>query len=110
MYENHFAANWYDAAGTISWITKSVAVTGQRGSLLAEPKWFEQAKEGELADKIFQISLKVAGDVIHGYRFEDFDYVEVINKKDTATINVSREELEALRLKKIKFENIVNRL
>ena len=81
-----------------------------RLEILAESKWFEQAKEGELADKIFQVSLKVAGDVIHGYRFEDFDYIEVINQQDAATINVSREELEALRLKKIKFENIVNKL
>ena len=73
---------------------------------LAESKYFNDAETEESSDIIFRAALKVASDVIHGYRFGDFDYVEIINQRDGKLIRVSKDDLEAFRKKKVKFEEL----
>lgn len=80
-----------------------------RLEILAEQKWFKQfaGEDNELAEKVFLTALNVSNDVIHGYRFKDFDYVEIINQADGRSVKVSRDDLEKFRTKKIKFEEII---
>ena len=60
----------------------------------------------EDSDKIFETVLSIAADVIHGYRFEDYDGVEVFDKKEGRSIEVNPAELEAFRTKKLRLNEI----
>ncbi|MBN1526702.1 MAG: hypothetical protein JW919_03855 [Candidatus Omnitrophica bacterium] len=59
------------------------------------------------SDEVFKAVLKVANEVIHGYRFNGFDHVEIVNQKDSSVLKVPREKLEQYRLKKLKFEDLI---
>ncbi len=60
----------------------------------------------EDSDKIFETVLLVAAHVIHGYHFKDYDGVEVFDQKEGRSIEVSPDELEALRTKRTKLSEI----
>jgi len=60
----------------------------------------------EDSDKIFETVLSVAAHVIHGYRFKDYDGVEVFDSKEGRSIEVDPEELEGFRTKKFKLSEI----
>jgi hypothetical protein len=60
----------------------------------------------EDSDNIFKTVLSIAAQVIHGYRFKDYDGVEVIDQKEGRSIEVDPEELEAFRTKKLKLSEI----
>jgi hypothetical protein len=51
--------------------------------------------------------LQVASDVIHGYDFNAFDYIEILNQADGKDYKISRDDLEKFRTRKVKFEQIV---
>lgn len=72
-----------------------------------EPKWLKQFGPDEIPNSIFRLTLGVAGQVLHGYHFNDFDYVEVLNQQNNRTLTVSRESLDELRLKKLKLEDLI---
>ena len=74
--------------------------------ILAEPKIDTEWDPNKTTNKIFRKSLKIANDVIHGYRFKDFDFIEIVNLLDGRNLLISRSEMELLRLKKIKFEDV----
>ncbi|MBU0881577.1 MAG: hypothetical protein KJ994_03585 [Candidatus Omnitrophica bacterium] len=76
--------------------------------LLAEGQSYGEADPGRLYDGAIKAALKVAADVIHGYAFDGFDYIEIINQADKRDLKVSRDSLEKYRTKKIKFEEMVN--
>ena len=59
------------------------------------------------SDEVFKAALKVANDVIHGYRFNDFDHVEITNQKDNSVLKVPRDKMDQYRLKKLKFEDLI---
>lgn len=59
------------------------------------------------SDDVFKAALKVSNEVIHGYRFELFDYVEIINQKDNSSLKVPRQKLELYRSNKIRFEDLI---
>ena len=73
---------------------------------LAESKYFNDVELGKPTDTIFRAALKVASEVIHGYRFGDFDCVEIIDQRDGRIIRVSKDDLEAFRKKKVRFEEM----
>ncbi len=52
--------------------------------------------------------IKVAGEVMHGYAFGDFDHIELINQADGRDIKISKDAIEKYRAKRVKFEEIVN--
>ncbi len=60
----------------------------------------------EDSDKIFETVLSIAGHVIHGYRFNDYDGVEVFDQKEGRSIEVNPDELEAFRTKKLRLKEI----
>lgn len=75
--------------------------------ILADHKLLEKFDESKASDKIFETALKVTNEVLHGYKFEGFDYVEIMNQANGNTIKVSREALEDFRMKKVKLEEII---
>ncbi len=56
---------------------------------------------------IFENGLKTAGHVAHIYKFEDFDYVEILDEREDKALVVSKEKLEDFRKRKVKLEDIL---
>jgi hypothetical protein len=75
--------------------------------VFVEQKMLKEMKNTRPSDRIFKEVLRVAGGVLHGYKFEAFDYVEVLNKGDGELIRVLKDDLEAFRKKKAKLEEIL---
>lgn len=67
-----------------------------------------QKPQEELAENIFRTVLDIAAKVTHSYRFANFNYIEIVNQSNGQTLQVSRDNLEAFRTKKIKFEALLN--
>lgn len=76
--------------------------------LLAEGRSHGDAAPGQLDDGAIEAALKVAAEVIHGYAFDGFKYVEVANQADGRNLKVSGDSLEKYRTKKLKLEEMVN--
>jgi len=75
-----------------------------RIEFLVEPKF----GIGQYSDVAFKAVLKVAAEVIHGYSFNEFSYIELSNQGDGKTVKVSKNALEEFRKKKLTIEEIVN--
>ncbi|MBI5144401.1 MAG: hypothetical protein HZA30_04975 [Candidatus Omnitrophica bacterium] len=78
--------------------------------LLVEYKPLEVSDKKAASDVIFETALKIASHVIHNYRFNDFDRFEILNQQDNSVITLSSEELESFRTKKLKLEEITERV
>ena len=81
-----------------------------RLEILAEPKWFKEESGIETSEKVFRPMVAMAAHVMHAYRFTDFDYVEIVDQNGARTVRASKDDLEKLRTKKIKYENITGKL
>lgn len=77
-----------------------------RFEILAEPSAASRGTTIEDSDKLLETILSVAGHVIHGYHFEDYDAVEAFDQREGRSIEVTPEELEAFRTKKLKLNEI----
>ena len=77
-----------------------------RFEILAERSAIGAGTTIEDSDKIFETVLSVAGHVLHGYYFKDYGMVEVFDQRAGRSIEVTREELEAFRTKKLKLNEI----
>jgi len=75
--------------------------------ILTEPKWFKEFEKEEISNKVFEETVKVAAHVLRGYRFEDFDYMEILSQFDGKALKVSRDNLEGFRKKKITFDDVL---
>ncbi len=60
----------------------------------------------EDSDKIFETVLSIAGHVLHGYHFNDYDSAEVLDQREGRSIEVTPEELESFRTKKLSLSEI----
>lgn len=78
-----------------------------RLEVLTEPKWFKELNPDAASDAFFEAVLKIASHVAHVYKFEDFEYIEVVTQNDGKVLKVSKEDLENFRTRKIKLEEIV---
>lgn len=78
-----------------------------RVEFLAEARSSEEAGAGRSHDMALTSVLKVAETVVHAYAYDKFDHVEVANQADSSLIKVSKEDLENLRTRKLKIEEIV---
>ena len=74
--------------------------------LFVEGRDYGAAEPGRLYDGALKAALKVAADVIHGYMFRGFSYIEIANQSDGKILRVSGDSLEKYRAKKLKFEEI----
>ena len=78
-----------------------------RIEIFAEPKWIKQFSPDEIPNSIFKLSLNTAAQVLHGYHFEDYDHVEIIEQQSGKVLTVSRAALDKFRTKKLKFEEML---
>ena len=60
----------------------------------------------EDSDKVFEAALSVAGEVLHGYHFNDYDAVSVLDVRAGRAIEVTPAELDGFRQKKLKLSEI----
>lgn len=75
---------------------------------LVEPKVSKVPGAGQYSEAAFKSALKVAAEVVHGYPFDGFDYVEMFSQSDGKKAEISKDALEKFRTKKLTFEEIVN--
>lgn len=76
--------------------------------ILAESKVFGQSGSAEMTNTIFKTSIETAAHVLHGYNFEDYDYIEIIEEASAKSLKVTKAMLEDFRKKKITFDNILS--
>ena len=60
----------------------------------------------EDSDKVFETVLSVAAQVIHGYRFNGYAAIDILDQRAGRSIEVAPDELEAFRTKKLKLSEI----
>lgn len=77
-----------------------------RFEILAEHSAISAGTTIESSNKIFETVLSMAGHVLHGYHFKDYDAVEVFDQYEGRSIEVTPEELEGFRTKKLKLNEI----
>jgi len=73
---------------------------------LAAPQALRETGAPQNDEAVLKAILKVAGEVIHGYTFGDFDYVEIVDQAGGKVLRISKEDLEKYRTRKLKFEEI----
>lgn len=77
--------------------------------VLAEPKSFSQVGTNEMTNTIFKKSLEVATHVLHGYRYENYSFIEIDDEASGKSLKVTKEDAEGFRKKKLTFDNILSR-
>ena len=75
----------------------------------AEPKIFTDIERKELPDVVFRTALTIINKVLYGYKYEDFDYFEILDIPSSRVLKVSKSDLESLRKNKISFEDLVKK-
>lgn len=78
-----------------------------RIEITAEPKTISGFNSKEISDELFAYVLSTSYSVIHGYRFEDFDYVEIKSLTDGRSSKVLKSDLENYKPKKTKIEDVM---
>jgi len=74
--------------------------------ILAEHTVIGAGSTIEDSDMIFKTVLSIAGRVIHGYNFVDYDAVDILDQRAGRSIEVTPEELEGFRTGKLKLGEI----
>jgi len=62
--------------------------------------------EDDKIDKVFEVALGEAADVLHGYKFKDFWNIEIVDSNTGQLLFATGEELEEFRKKKIQLEEL----
>ena len=75
---------------------------------VVEPRASRAFEPGRFYDDVLRAVLKVAAEVVHGYGFEGFDYIDIASQTEGRNFRISRETLEKYRTKKLKFEEIAS--
>jgi len=78
-----------------------------RMEIAADPRSLAQTKDAVYQNKVFGEGMSVSAAVTHNYRFSGFEYVEIIDVVDGKSVEVSGDDLELFRRKKLKLEEIV---
>ncbi len=74
---------------------------------LAQPKLLPDRASPELAEETLKILLKISSGVVWGYKFDDFDYLELMDQATSRTVKVTKDDLEAMKKKQKKPEDII---
>lgn len=75
--------------------------------ITAEPRTTEGFNSKGVSDELFAYALKVSYDVIHGYHFDNFDYVEIKSLTDARSSKVLKEDLNNYKPKKTKIDDVM---
>jgi len=73
----------------------------------AEPRATEGFNSKEASDELFAHALKASYDVIHGYRFGDFDYIEIKTLADGRSSRVLKEDIDNYKPRKTKIDDVM---
>lgn len=76
---------------------------------LIDPRSFRTIDREAVAESLFASTVNIAAKVLRGYRFEDYEFLEVINQADSKVLRVTKDDLEAYRKKNINFEDVLVR-
>ena len=77
-------------------------------SVLAEPQSLSQLRTDEMVSMVFKETLTVVTQVLHGYHFEEYDYIELVDETSAKTLKVTKADAEKFRRNKLTFENILS--
>jgi hypothetical protein len=105
--EDKKLADFFNVKSAKGTYGRSGAVGYFRLEIMAEPKWFKQFEKEEVSDGVFSRTVKIAADVLHGYNFNDFDYIKITSQFDGKSLKVLKDDLENFRRKKIKLEDVL---
>jgi hypothetical protein len=61
-----------------------------------------------MTNLIFKKSLEITAQVLHGYQYDHYNYVEVVDETSAKSLKVTKENLEKFRKKKLTFDNILS--
>jgi hypothetical protein len=75
-----------------------------------EQKALDESERARLANKPFEVVLKEAAAVLRGYRFEDYEYISILDFVEGRSLEVSRDDLENFRKKKLTVDDILKSL
>ncbi|MEI6863166.1 MAG: hypothetical protein WCK38_02060 [Candidatus Omnitrophota bacterium] len=75
--------------------------------ITTEPRAIDGFNSKAVSDELFGYALKVSYEVIHGYRFEDFDYVEIKSLADGRSSKVLKEDLNNYKPRKTKIDDVM---
>lgn len=78
-----------------------------KAEVLGQPKLLPEHSSPEIANEMLKASFKVASGVIQQYKFDDFDYIELLDQASGKSMKFTKEELEAIRTKHKKLEDII---
>jgi hypothetical protein len=78
-----------------------------RIEFLPERKWIKESVDLDMGREVFRKALEVSYRVLHGYRFDDFDFVEIIDQADGGRVKVLREDLDKYKPNKTKLEDVM---
>lgn len=76
---------------------------------LAQPKVLPPHESDDVARDLFRAAVQTAATVLHIYRFDDFEYIEIADLGTGKSIRVARAELEAARRNRKKLESLVRK-
>ncbi len=65
------------------------------------------ASSDRMPDAVLKKVIDIVSHVMHAYRFTEYDYVDIVDQKESMVVRVSKEDIENYRLKKLKFEDIL---
>jgi len=77
-------------------------------SVLGEAKSVGSLRPDEISNMILSQTLKVAADVIHGYGFEDVDYIVIVDEANSKALKVTTADAEKFRKNRMSFDEIAS--
>jgi hypothetical protein len=75
-----------------------------------EQKMLKESERARTEKKVFEIAVAESAKVTHNYRFENFSYIEIIDQANNRILDVSKEDLESFRKKKLPMADILKAL
>jgi len=77
--------------------------------LAVENRFYGRPQDGNAPKVIMDTAVKVASEVLHNYRFKDYEYVDIKTTKDRGGVKLSRLQIEAYKAKKKgKIEDFID--
>jgi len=70
----------------------------------------DPAARGPMEKEIFSNAVEVTGNVIYGYKYEDFDLIEIIEKNTAGRILISKDDMYMFKKGKLGLEAILGGL
>ncbi|HPM42405.1 MAG TPA: hypothetical protein PLV52_01045 [Candidatus Omnitrophota bacterium] len=74
---------------------------------MVQAKILPEASDSVISENLMGILFKTASDVIWKYKFDDFDYLEIYDQTSSKSVKFSKEDLEAVKKKEKKIEDLI---